>query len=204
MNNFLDDEIVAKINSSHKLTDEERRQLIKEISEKKKLPLVTLIQGFPSEKENPQDYKRPIEKKWPEISTPDNVNFNFSELKDRAGILCGEKSGIIVLDIDNLQKFKKWAKEREIENPIPTTFTVNTRLGTDRNHYYFKFPTDGKEYKNRSVRETFDIKSNEGQVLCPGSIHPETHQPYTVVNNHEIAEAPEWLRDYSHDMVGFE
>jgi hypothetical protein len=69
MGNFLDYEIVAKINSSQKLKVEERHQFTKELSEKKKLPLANLMQGFPSENEKPQDYKVSMEKKWQLTST---------------------------------------------------------------------------------------------------------------------------------------
>jgi archaellum biogenesis ATPase FlaH len=207
MTKYLDDDLVKKISESDKLTADERRNLFKKIAKEKSFALINLKEGLPplgSSKDITKKFKEPLRNDWQLTASNDNQNVNFQKIDKRAGIVCGEKSGIIVLDIDDIQKFKAWAKAREIENPIPATFTVKSKQGTDRNHYYFKYPSDGREYKNRSVHETFDIRSKGGQVLCPGSIHPETHKPYTVIDNREIAEAPEWLREYSHDKDGFE
>ncbi|MDD2542756.1 MAG: hypothetical protein PHH28_17180, partial [Desulfuromonadaceae bacterium] len=52
-------------------------------------------------------------------------------------------------------------------------------------------------YGNRSVRGVFDIRGLGGQVLCPGSLHPETRKPYVISKLADIVEAPNWLLNYS-------
>ena len=43
----------------------------------------------------------------------------------------------------------------------------------------------------------FDIRGTGGQVVAPGSVHPDTGKFYTIHNEGEIAPAPQWLLDLS-------
>lgn len=120
--------------------------------------------------------------------------FNPSEYHDRnAGLPCGPLNGII-LDEDD-PSFKILAKQTGLE--IPPTFTVKTGGGF---HYFFRYPKDGTRYGCRSIKHplfpdvtVFDIKSDGGQVVAAGSIHPETGRVYEIIDDRGMADAPEWL-----------
>lgn len=102
---------------------------------------------------------------------------------DNAGVLTGRISGIIVLDIDDELLFPPGYD-------FPSTFTVETSKGY---HHYFKLPDDGKKYGGRSIQtDGYDIKVDGGYVVAPWSKHPDG-QIYKIVNDAEVADAPEWL-----------
>lgn len=125
--------------------------------------------------------------------------FNPNEFRGRnAGVCCGPASGVIVLDVDDPHCFKALSTENSFE--LPETFTVKTGSGY---HLYFKYPDDGKEYGCKSFKHPiftkatiFDVKGIGGQVVAPGSIHPETGKPYTIEKDLPIADAPDWLKVY--------
>jgi len=132
--------------------------------------------------------KRPIEKDWQsyEYREFDKIGFNRGH---NAGIICGNKSGLIVLDIDDLIKFES------LDYEIPDTFTVQT--GKKGYHHYFLLPEQG-EYRNRSFGKLgFDIRANGGCVVAPFSSHPETKKKYKIICEMEISSAPDWLLELS-------
>lgn len=201
---YTPDEILEMIQVSGSLSPEDRVSIFEFFSQT--FSVIPLLDGFevPDKnlegqiaRDNNKSLKRPLEKNWSkwcfEKRPFDKLHFSF----DRAGIACGPASGIIVLDIDHPDRYLEWMELNNIEKILPTTFTVKTGGEGDRFHYYFQYPDDGGRYPNRSVRKTFDIRSAGGQVLCPGSLHPETRQPYTVFYSAEIAEAPGWLLEFS-------
>jgi putative DNA primase/helicase len=134
--------------------------------------------------------KVPIEKGWEkycEVKRPfDEIGFRPG---DNAGIACGPASGVIVLDVDNWPKFAK--SKREIER----SFSVKT--GGNGTHIYYLYPENGKVYECRSrKKEGFDVRASGGQVVAPGSIHPESGRSYRIEKmsaNIPIASAPQWL-----------
>jgi len=119
--------------------------------------------------------------------------FNKNDFKNNnAGVACGPASKVIVLDIDDVDLFNAHLKANSLS--LPKTFTVKT--GGDGLHYYYKYPTDGNEYGNRSCQsEGFDIRGVGGYVVAPGSIHPDTGALYEVAANVDLAPAPQWLLD---------
>ncbi len=135
--------------------------------------------------------KRPIENdwsRWCEQKKP------LSEIKHlwSLGIACGPASSVLVLDLDDVKKFKA------LGLPTPKTFTVRT--GSGGIHYFYKYPTDGKRYGNRSYSNgsgIFDVRGIGGQVVAPGSVHVATGNRYEIIDDSDIADAPEWLLNYS-------
>jgi hypothetical protein len=111
--------------------------------------------------------------------------------KSNVGICCGPASGCLVLDVDLPDLFDKTRKENGWELPE----TRAHRTGSGKPHYFFKYPDDGHEYGNRSLKNRYgiDVRGVGGQVVAPGSIHPDTHQEYTVEANVELSPAPVWL-----------
>jgi hypothetical protein len=116
------------------------------------------------------------------------------------GILCGKESGVVVLDIDakggGMEAWKEITKDR----PKIETFTVQT--GGGGLHLYFKYiplrTVRGVRYHGKTL--PFDVRSDSGQVLGPGSIHPETHKVYEIIDGYDdkddkpiLSDVPTWL-----------
>ncbi len=75
---------------------------------------------------------------------------------------------------------------------MPVTLTVKTSKGY---HHYFRLPDDGKKYGNKSFKKLgYDIRGDGGYVVAPWSKHPDG-AIYKIVNDAELANAPEWLLD---------
>lgn len=122
--------------------------------------------------------------------------FDPSEFKERnAGLPCGSLNGI-VLDQDD-PSFEYLAEKAGLE--LPPTLTVRT--GAGGYHRIYRYPNDnGTRYGCRSVKHPvfsdvtiFDIKGDGGQVVAPGSVHPDTGNYYEIVDDVSISDAPEWL-----------
>ncbi len=145
----------------------------------------------------PEDFSRillngkvPIERDWQRHCivkrdlSPEQVN------EYNVGNTCGPASDCIVLDVDHIKVFGETCEKNGWS--VPETFTVQTGSGTP--HYYFRYPHDGEKYGNKSCPEQgFDIRGIGGQVVAPGSIHPNTGKPYRVVKDIPMAPAPSWL-----------
>jgi len=148
--------------------------------------------------------KVPIEKGW-DVYSHQRKEFNVEDyLTNNAGIVTGPSSGLLVLDIDNPELFNKFASSNNFE--VTSTFTVKTAKGE---HRYYRYPA-GKEigcfpFKHPIITKVsiFDVRGKGGQVVAPYSIHPDTKAIYTISNDIEVAEAPEWLlldkKDYNCD-----
>ncbi len=82
--------------------------------------------------------KNPVEPEWPTMEHRSFDQLNLQP-KDNAGIITGKVNGLIVLDIDNQDKFDKALAENNWD--LPETHTVRT--GSGGYHYYFVYPSDG-------------------------------------------------------------
>ena len=127
-----------------------------------------------------------------EVATRKEVDRWFQQGECNIGIVTGEISGIIVLDIDakpgknGLETLQKMGLE------IPHTRKVIT--GSGGHHYFFKHP--GFHVPN-SVSFAgdlpgVDIRGDGGYVVAPPSIHASGNL-YQWDNRAEIVDAPEWL-----------
>ncbi len=143
--------------------------------------------------------KRPIEQGWTRYCNEKRLFQQIGfEPGDNAGICCGPASGIIVIDIDDETAFSSYCRNNNYE--LPETFTVKT--GSGKRHLYYRYPQDGKSYRNRSLRNNgFDIRADGGMVVAPGAIHPVTRHPYVIEKDLPIADAPEWLQKLSSGAV---
>ncbi|MEL7640334.1 MAG: AAA family ATPase [Solidesulfovibrio sp.] len=175
------------------------------------LSLIPLRNGFPTPAEIEEHgslakaakkYKAPAEKGWNrwchEKRPFDRTDFST----DRAGVACGPASGVLVLDVDNSHLFEAWIQEKHPDESLPVTLKVRTGGHGERFHYYFQYPSGGEQYFCRSVEGIFDIRGIGGQVLCPGSLHPETRKPYVFAEIIPIAPAPLWLLEMSKKSDG--
>jgi hypothetical protein len=154
--------------------------LFEELSEKRGFSLIPL-QG-----------KVPIEKDWTRYCV-EKRSFPRAELEGRnAGVTCGPASGVLVLDVDAPEIFSRVCKEKGWD--LPPTLTVTT--GSGRPHYYFAYPKDGETYGCRACKsEGYDVRGLGGQVVAPGSCHPQTGKLYTIGKDLPLAPAPKWLVD---------
>jgi archaellum biogenesis ATPase FlaH len=188
------EDILNLIQNSKHISDEERLDIFEFFSQT--FSIIPLRGGFaPGEKGKP--LKAPVETnytKWCYKKRPFSRSDFFPE---RAGIACGPASGVIVLDIDDEERFQKWCADNNIPLNLPKTWVIKTGGLGDRYHYYFKYPQTGHIFNSRRVAGTFDVQSAKVQVLCPGSLHPQTGEPYTIADNSPVAAPPQWLLEFS-------
>jgi putative DNA primase/helicase len=79
------------------------------------------------------------------------------------------------------------------------TFRVRSRPG--RGHFYFSHtPFTIANLPNLSQSyvkdQDWSLRVNREYVVAPGSIHPDTKQPYQALNDYPITEAPQWLIEW--------
>ena len=110
----------------------------------------------------------------------------------------GGYGGLWPWDFDNLEA------RRLLLEYLPDTFQVKSRRGS---HHYFR--SNEKELFTAGVNfkgsRAIDITGFGRQVVGPGSVHPESHKPYFVISDIEIAylDAKE-ARKLLHDVLGWE
>jgi hypothetical protein len=136
--------------------------------------------------------KIPIEKEWQNYChqkrTFEEIGFLPGE---NAGIACGPASGVLVVDVDDPVLFEKISNKRHWDMPI----TRCHETGSGKFHFLYKYPAE-RIYNNKSCQSLgFDVRGVGGQVVAPGSIHPDTGLLYSVAHNGPVAEAPKWLID---------
>lgn len=140
--------------------------------------------------------KAPIETGWTKWCHEKRPFRPEEFIGKNAGIACGPASGIIVLDIDEPQRFRELQEEKGWQTKV--TYVVRT--GSGKRHFYYKYPNDGLVYGKRSWKEgkttIFDVLGVGGQVVATYSIHPGTGEPYMGLNLSEVTDAPTWLIDY--------
>ena len=150
----------------------------------------------------PLVWKRPLITNWTNITIENALNTIYEAYQQKKcnniGILCGEKSELIVIDIDvkdqGLQLWETLCKQFG----TPDTFIVKT--GSGGYHYYFQLDERTKVLKNttRAIdKKGIDIKTNGGQIVFTGSIHPDTKKEYYPVKGWndviKISIMPDWL-----------
>jgi len=141
--------------------------------------------------------KVPFIKEWQQFC---ETKRDFSPLEYQglnAGICCGPASKTIVIDVDDSGCFKALCEVYGWEEP--ETFTVD-RGREYKHHSYYEYPDDGNEYGCRSIKHpvfprhtVFDIKGKGGQVVAPGSTHPDTGKSYKIIKDIPKAPPPDWL-----------
>lgn len=147
----------------------------------------------------PLQGKKPILKGWQNYRLEDSRNVTVEALQkgraDNFGILTGKMSGIVVVDIDIRENgISNWLEMIQ-GYQMEETFVVET--GSGGYHIYYQY--DPRLSSSRKLTGLgIDFKSDGGQVVAPGSIHPDTGKIYTVglgyVNDMiVIAAFPEFL-----------
>ena len=135
--------------------------------------------------------KRPYTLRWQNTPYPQH----FIEIKGNYGVLC---NGLLILDIDarngGVESLKKLTKR--IPDIQRSGFVVATGSGGGSQHIYFKLsPLQQKKLKAKlSSYPGIDFKTS-GQVVGPGSVHPDTHKTYEIAHGNpgNIINAPSAL-----------
>jgi Bifunctional DNA primase/polymerase, N-terminal len=150
--------------------------------------------------------KKPILKNWPVLATIDHgvIDQWWSPGGDfpgcKVGIATGVESGIWVLDID-AREANGFATliDRYGITERPPTFIVRTPSGGE--HWYFSYPSDGREIVTRGyvagqrsrLGPGLDTRGYHGQVLAPYQF--SGMGKYAVIRNIWPIPAPRWLED---------
>lgn len=136
------------------------------------------LRVHPLQKQN----KVPILGKWQERATTDEAKIRVwaGEYPDcNWGVATGPDSGVLVVDIDPKNGGDaNWealvAKHGGVDTPV-------VRTGSGGTHYYFKYPKGSNLGNSRGkLPPGIDIRGINGQVVAPGSIHPNG-TPYSWV-----------------------
>lgn len=167
-------------------------EIFKSLSEERGFSLIPLDGKVPKAGYNWQQ--------WCERKRP----FNPHEYRGKnAGVCCGPASRVIVLDKDDIHATAKLLSANGWDEPESLKIVTGTGF-----HLYFQYPDDGQDYGCKSIKHPvfpghtiFDIKSKGGQVVAPGSIHPDTGKPYKILKDLPIAAAPKWLLDIIHNRA---
>ena len=126
----------------------------------------------------------------------DKINEWWTKYPDaNIGIVAGQVSGIVVIDIDTKHNgFASLEKLEAEHGKLPETITVTT--GSGGRHYYFKYP-------NRTLKNTvnilpgIDFRGDGGYVVAPPSMHtsgnPYKWDDVELLKNDTIAALPEWF-----------
>ena len=103
-------------------------------------------------------------------------------------IICGEVSGLFVVDVDVKSGGKETAKTLD----LPITLVANTPSGG--NHYFYKW-RKGLVGNAVGIRQGIDIRTDNGYVVAVGSSLPNGDYEWATDEDTPIADAPSWLED---------
>lgn len=142
--------------------------------------------------------KHPSLKNWQEIATTDPTKIRqlWRQFPGaNVGIVCGQSSGIWVLDADPRHGGDEALRLLINENgPLPETLQVMT--GGGGSHRYFAHPGFRVPNSAGKVGDGLDVRGDGGLVAAPPSLH-ESGRRYVwdglVGIDAPIAPAPEWL-----------
>src|SRR5271165_911467 len=110
-----------------------------------------------------------------------------------------EDGGVFFWEVDSPDVWNRLQKDTGHDGIAELqTFKVRSRPG--RGHLYFRHNAASKELGNISqtyvLGQDWSVRTNREYVVAPGSIHPDTGQPYMALNRLPIIEAPQWLIDW--------
>ncbi|MGC1401760.1 MAG: bifunctional DNA primase/polymerase [Thermodesulfobacteriota bacterium] len=111
------------------------------------------------------------------------------------GVLTGEESGIVVLDVDKdkggFDSFKKLCQKGNMP------YTLEVSSGGGGAHYYMVWPNNGTRLKSRPLEgyPGIDIKGDKGSIIAPPSKHISGDRYSWSVGplGVKVSNVPEWL-----------
>ena len=114
--------------------------------------------------------KKPSIKEWQNRATSDPAQLAVWERENPGcnwGLATGQKSGVVVLDVDGHEGKKSF--DALTDGKIPQTRTVATASG---GHFYYRPPEGGLRNSASKLAPCLDIRGDGGYVVVPPSIHP--------------------------------
>lgn len=109
-----------------------------------------------------------------------------------------EVGGIWILEVDSPNVAERIKTEAGQDLNALQTLRVRSRAG--RGHIYFRQTPASIEMGNLNQTyvkyNDFSARVNNMYCVAPGSLHPETGQPYKALNDLQPIEAPQWLIDW--------
>jgi len=134
--------------------------------------------------------KRPVLKNWTNRPHPSLEDVLQWADQGNLGLRTGSASGVVVIDID--------PKNGGCLSGLPKTPTVIT--GSCGRHHYFETPEEGIGNSVGKIAPGVDVRGDGGQVVYPGSLHPQTGQPYRWADGLSpddvpLAELPDWISE---------
>jgi putative DNA primase/helicase len=140
----------------------------------------------------PLDGKIPTTKRWQQLPRETlETALRWAEAGN-IGLRTGPVSGVIVLDVDSTEL------PASVQQLPPT---VIARTGKGGWHFYFTAPSDCPGNRAGIMIDGIkcDVRGRGGQVVYPGSTHPETGQPYTFVPGRAPGDLP--LADWPAELL---
>ncbi len=105
------------------------------------------------------------------------------------GVPTGERSGLLVLDVDPRDGGPGSLEElEEAFDPLPPT--TRARTGGGGEHVFFRYPGGGVRNSASWVGPGLDVRGEGGYVVVPPS---RTGETYRWTERSPLAEAPAWL-----------
>lgn len=148
--------------------------------------------------------KRPILPRWQTITRQTArakmAHAVATNTANNIGILTGEPSGIIVVDVDVAKGGLVFWETLLQEHVMPETVTVRT--GGGGLHLYFRLDDRTRHLRNATgaiKKVGIDVKTTGGQVVGVGSIHETTGVMYDYIGgitpdgNIILSPMPDWL-----------
>jgi len=181
--------------------DSQKLKEYHEIYKKLKLLSIPL-----SDNDKKKEGKAPIINNWTKLTLNDTIDFTMAK---NIGIVCGEVSGIVCIDIDTNDKgveyFNLLKNKYTMPDNIPYQITGNNGL-----HFIFKYENNISTIKSTSkcvklhkkngeiLSLGIDIKTNGGQFVSYPSVNRITDKEYKWIvfpTNKNIISMPIWLVD---------
>ena len=118
--------------------------------------------------------------------------------------VCGRVSALLVLDIDQPERFREWLEKRghTLEELLSLPSVIKTGKGY---HVWFRHPQQEIGLR-RFPRAGFELRGDGGVVVIPPSLHPDGDIYYPLhlkenssealinwLRNLELPEVPDWL-----------
>jgi len=107
------------------------------------------------------------------------------------GIVTGDASGIVVLDVD-LDKFGEKSLEYLEEENYFLPETLQSVTGSGGSHYMFAQPQVSIKNSASSIGQGLDMRGDGGYIVAPPSRHKSGNR-YEWKNDCDLATMPDWL-----------
>jgi len=125
-----------------------------------------------------------------EPATFDEIHsWHRAGLLANVGLVCGAVSNnLVVLDLDGPAGYPAFAA---MFPHLAETFTVATGGGVGQHVYLFADELPDTVRAMKTPIGHLELRANGCQIVAPPSIHPDTSQPYTILNELDVLRVPD-------------